>query len=158
MRTTSTHVLPDGAYDSDSNWDNSNVKPGDTKTLLDVKGPGEITHIWMTFLGPEPHPWAKDGAANHQEILLRMYWDKRPEPDVEAPVGEFFTCGFGTRMEVLSLPVIVDDGDAYNCFWRMPFREAARIEIINQSDKNIGLPYYNVDHGFSLSFGIVPIS
>ncbi len=145
MRATSTHLLPDGACDPDSNWDNSNVKPGETKILLDTRGPGEITHIWMTFLGPEPHPWAQDGAANHQEMLLRIFWDNRPEPDVEAPVGEFFACGFGKRMEVQSLPVIVDDGDAYNCFWRMPFREAARIEIVNQSDKDIGLLYYNID-------------
>ena len=145
MRASSTHKLPNGEYDPDSNNDNSNVKPGETKVLLDAKGSGEITHIWMTFLGPEPQDWAKKGAANHQEILLRAFWDDRPQPDVEAPVGEFFACGFGMRMEVQSLPVIVDDGDAYNCFWRMPFRTAARIEIVNQSDKDIALLYYNID-------------
>lgn len=144
-RESSSHRLPTGEYDPDSNADNSNVKPGETKVLLDAKGPGEITHIWMTFLGPEPHPWAKSGAANHQEMLLRIYWDGRPQPDVEAPVGEFFACGFGMRTEVQSLPVIVDDGDAYNCFWRMPFRGAARIELTNQGDKNIALLYYNID-------------
>lgn len=145
MRSSSSARLPDGEYDPDSNYDNANVKPGETRVLLDAKGPGEITHIWMTFLGPEPHPWAKDGAANHQEMLLRVYWDNRPDPDVEAPVGEFFGCGFGMRMEVQSLPVIVDDGDGYNCFWHMPFREAARVEVINQSDKDIALLYYNID-------------
>ncbi|NLV45072.1 MAG: DUF2961 domain-containing protein [Candidatus Hydrogenedentes bacterium] len=145
MRSSSSARLPGGEYDPDSNYDNANVKPLETKVLLDAKGPGEITHIWMTFLGPEPHPWAKTGAANHQEMLLRIYWDDRPDPDVEAPVGEFFGCGFGMRMEVQSLPVIVDDGDGYNCFWHMPFRKAARVEIINQSDKNIALLYYNVD-------------
>ncbi len=145
MRASSAHTMPSGEYNPDSNYDNSNVRPGETKVVLDVAGPGEITHIWMTFLGPEPHPWAKTGAANHQEMLLRIYWDGRPEPDVEAPVGEFFGCGFGMRMEVQSLPVIVDDGDGYNCFWRMPFRKAARIEILNQSDKDIALLYYNID-------------
>ena len=145
MRESSSRKLPDGSYDPDSNWDNSNVKPGETKVLADLKGPGEITHLWMTFLGPEPHPWAKQGAASHQEMLLRIYWDNRPLPEVEAPVGEFFACGFGMRMEIQSIPVIVDDGDSYNCFWRMPFREAARIEIVNQSDKDIALLYYNID-------------
>ena len=142
---TSTARLPSGDFDPNSNRDNSNVKPGQTKVLADLKGPGEITHIWMTFLGPEPHPWAKQGAANHQEMLLRVFWDDRPQPDVEAPVGDFFACGFGQRMEVVSLPVIVDDADSYNCFWRMPFRKSARIEIVNQSDKNIALLYYNID-------------
>lgn len=145
MRASSTHRLPSGEYDPDSNYDNSNVKPGETRVLLDAKGPGEITHIWMTFLGPEPQGWAPNGAANHQEMLLRVYWDNRSEPDVEAPVGEFFGCGFGMRMEVQSLPVIVDDGDGYNCFWRMPFREAARIELINQSEKDVALLYYSID-------------
>ena len=57
-RETSTARLPNGDFDPNSNRDNSNVKPGQTKVLADLKGPGEITHIWMTFLGPEPHPWA----------------------------------------------------------------------------------------------------
>lgn len=144
-RESSSHRLPNGDYDPNSNWDNSNVKPGETKVLADLKGPGEITHLWMTFLGPEPQAWAKQGAANHQEMLLRIFWDGRAKPDVEAPVGEFFACGFGQRMEVNSLPVIVDDGDSYNCFWPMPFRKSARIELVNQSDKDIALLYYNVD-------------
>ncbi len=76
MRVTSTGKLPNSDEpDPNSNHDNSNVAPGQTKVLLDVKGPGVITHIWMTFLGPEPHPWAKNGSADHQQMLLRMYWD-----------------------------------------------------------------------------------
>ena len=95
MRATSTHKIgPDGKYDPNgepdpqSNWDNKNVPPGETKVLMDVKGPGVITHVWMTFLGPDPHPWAKNGSANHQEMLLRMYWDGGERPAVEVPVGD----------------------------------------------------------------------
>jgi len=112
---------------------------------MDRQGPGVITHIWLTFLGPEPHPWAKDGSANHQQMLLRMYWDHGKKPAVEAPVGDFFACGFGKRTEVISLPVVVVDADSYNCFWHMPFRKHARIEITNQSDKPVSLLYYNID-------------
>ena len=135
MRVSSSRRLPNGDYDPDSNGDNSNIKPGQTKVLADLRGPGEITHLWMTFLGPEPHRWATEGAAGHQEMLLRITWDGRDRPDVETPVGEFFACGFGERVEVKSLPVIVDDGDSYNCFWRMPFRESARVEIVNQGER-----------------------
>ena len=42
-------------------------------------------------------------------------------------------------------PVAVEDADSYNCFWRMPFRKSARIEIVNQSEKQISLLYYNID-------------
>jgi hypothetical protein len=113
--------------------------------LLDADGPGVITHIWMTFLGPEPQDWAPNGAANHQEMLLRIYWDDSSKPAVEAPVGDFFANCFGKRSQVISVPVVVEDADSYNCFWRMPFRKSARIEIINQSTKPISLLYYNID-------------
>jgi hypothetical protein len=136
---------PRGDLDEQSNWDNFRVPPGETHVLLDEQGPGVITHIWMTFLGPEPQDWAKNGSANHQEMLLRMFWDGDPRPAVEAPVGDFFANSFGQRREVISLPVIVEDADSYNCFWQMPFRKSARIEIVNQSEKPISLLYYNID-------------
>jgi hypothetical protein len=152
MRATSTgRIRRDGKYDPNgepdpqSNWDNSNVAPGQTKVLMDVKGPGIITHIWMTFLGSEPHPWAKKGSANHQQMLLRIYWDGSKHPGVEAPVGDFFANCFGKRSQVISLPVIVEDADSYNCFWHMPFRNSAKVEVVNQSEKPISLLYYNID-------------
>jgi hypothetical protein len=155
-RATSTaRIGPDGKYDpkadptgdldEHSNSDNRRVAPGATNVLMDVTGPGVITHIWMTFLGPEPQDWAKNGSANHQEMLLRVYWDGSERPGVEAPVGDFFANAYGRRSEVISLPVIVEDADSYNCFWHMPFRKSARIEIVNQSEKSINLLYFNID-------------
>ncbi|MBN2409422.1 MAG: DUF2961 domain-containing protein, partial [Candidatus Aminicenantes bacterium] len=134
-----------GDSDVQSNWDNFNIPPGATHVLLDAEGPGVITHIWITFLGPEIHRWAPQGSADHQELMLRMFWDGNPRPAVEAPVGDFFANGFGKRTEVISLPVIVEEGDSYNCFWRMPFRKSARIEIENQSRKPLSLLYFNID-------------
>ncbi len=69
---------PKGDLRRGSNWDNFRVAPGETHVLMDEQGPGVITHIWMTFLGPEPQDWAKNGSANHQEMLLRIYWDGEP--------------------------------------------------------------------------------
>lgn len=136
---------PRGDADVQSNWDNYNVPPGATHVLFDETGPGVITHVWITFLGPEPQNWAPRGSANHQELMLRMYWDGESRPAVEAPVGDFFANCFGERREVISLPVVVEDGDSYNAFWRMPFRRSARIEIENQSDKPFSLLYFNID-------------
>ena len=143
--TRTENGRPVGDTKEHSNWDNFRVGPGETHTLMDRKGPGVITHIWMTFLGPEPQGWAKDGSANHQEMLLRIYWDGSEKPAVEAPVGDFFANSFGKRSEVISVPVVVEDADSYNCFWNMPFRRHARVEIVNQSDKPISLLYYNID-------------
>ncbi len=136
---------PKGDLEEGSNYDNFRIPPGQTHVLLDAKGPGVITHIWMTFLGPEPQNWAKQGSANHQEMLLRIYWDGNKRPAVEVPVGDFFANCFGLRREVISLPVVVEDADSYNCFWHMPFQKSARIEIVNESDKQISLLYYNID-------------
>ena len=144
MRSTSTGVDENGDY-AHSNRDNSRLEAGATKVVLDARGPGAITHMWFTFLGPEPHRWAPEGSANHQEVLLRIYYDGSERPGVEAPFGDFFANSFGKRSEVISVPVVVEDADSYNCFWRMPFRKSARVEIVNQSQKKLNLLYYNID-------------
>jgi hypothetical protein len=145
MRSTSTQRDKNGNYAA-GNGDNSRVPPGATKVVLDAKGPGVVTHIWFTFLSPAPEDWAPKGSANHQEMLLRIYYDGNSRPGVEAPLGDFFANCFGRRSQVISVPVVVEDADSYNCFWRMPFRKSIRIEVINQSKtKNINLLYYNID-------------
>jgi len=145
MRAGSNVWIEADMYDHDNNYDRPDrIEAGQTHVLADLKGPGVITHIWMTFLH-EPHFWVTDGAANHQEMLLRIYWDGREKPDVEAPVGDFFGCCFGKRMELISDAVVVEDGDSYNCFWHMPFRKSARIEVVNQSTKPIRKLYNNID-------------
>jgi hypothetical protein len=157
MRATSTfRGSPNGKYDPKaeplgnkfgerSNYDNFRVAPGGTHVVLDARGPGAITHIWFTFLEPAPKTGTQAGQANHQEFLIRIYWDGAKKPAVEAPFGDFFASCFGKRCVVNSLPVVVEGGDSYNCYWYMPFRKSARIEIVNQSDRPLNLLYYNVD-------------
>ncbi len=135
---------PDPAVNNDNHW---RVEPGATVTLADLKGPGVVSHIWVTiyhYQSVRPG-WAPDGRANPQEVLVRMYWDDRENPDVEAPLSDFCAACFGKRIDVKSVPVVTEDGDSYNCYWRMPFQKSARIEIINQSDKPIMLLYYAID-------------
>lgn len=156
MRVTSTMRMgKDGKYDRNapptgdlsehSNYDNFRVAAGQTHVVMDEKGPGVITHMWFTFLGPEAQTWAPQGSANHQEMLIRITFDGADKPQVEAPFGDFFANAYGRRADVNSIPVMVEDGDSYNCFWPMPFHKSAKIEIVNQSTKNINLLYYNID-------------
>jgi len=144
-RATSAARDKSGNYDPTSNWDNRLVKSGESLTLADLKGPGIIKHIWITF--PDEHPsWiSKVGCANPSEIVLRMYWDGRGKPDVESPLGDFFAGGFGMRMTVESMPVQVENGRSYNCFWPMPFRKSAKIVITNESKKPLVALYWNID-------------
>ena len=136
MCASSARLGDDGLPDPGGNGDcDREVEPGETVVVADLEGPGVITHIWMTvyhFQSLQPG-WAPRGRANPQEILVRMYWDGREKPDVEAPLSDFFAAGFGRRTTVHSVPVVTEDGDSYNCYWRMPFRKSARIEVTNQS-------------------------
>lgn len=120
MRSTSTATDQNGNYIS-GNADNSRVASGATKVVLDAQGPGVVTHMWFTFLGPERQTWAPRGSANHQEILLRVFYDGQEKPAIEVPLGDFFANCFGKRAEVISVPVVVEDGDSYNCFCACPF-------------------------------------
>ena len=134
------------APERSSNWDNRNIPPGGTFVLAEIAGPATIQHIWLTFPEPAPGWLGREGNADHGELVLRIFWDGAAEPAVESPVGDFFAAGFGQRAEVHSAPVLVEGGDAYNCYWPMPFHKSARIEIENQSVKPLNSFYYQVDY------------
>lgn len=144
-RSSSTYSDEEGKP-IDHNKDNIRVFPGESQVVLDAEGPGVVTHMWFTFYGPGSQVWAPEGSANHQEMLLRVFYDGSEMPGVEVPVGDFFANCFGKRTEVISLPIMVEDGDSYNSYWPMPFRKSIKIEIVNQSkDKNINLLYWTID-------------
>lgn len=129
-----------------SNKDRVKILPGETHVLADIKGNGSIRHIWMTFPAPDSSWLCPNGCSNHSQLVIRMYWDGASEPAVEAPVGDFFALGFGLRADVNSVPVIVEGGDSYNCYWTMPFFTSARIEVENQGGQTSGSFYYQVDY------------
>lgn len=146
IRDARSRRIASNAPDADSNADNRWVQPGDTFVLADIRHPGTIRHIWMTFAEAAPSWLSKEGAADPSEIVLRMFWDGADQPAVEAPLGDFFAAGFGRRAEVNSLPVIVQGGDAYNCYWPMPFASGAKIALTNESDRPLAALYYQIDY------------
>jgi len=142
-----SRAVTSAAADPNSNKDRIGiVQPGETKVLADIKGPGVIRHIWLTFNEARPNWLSAEGSANPAEIVLRMYWDDGAFPAVEAPLGDFFAAGFGLRQEIRSVPVQVEGGDGYNCYWPMPFFKHALLTITNESQKNIRSFYYHIDY------------
>jgi len=109
------------------------MKPKETFTLAEIDGPGAIQHIWLTPAGT----W--------RYMILRFYWDGEKEPSVECPVGDFFACGWQKYAHVSSLPVCVNPGSAFNCYWEMPFRKSCRITMENIGEKTITI-YYQIDY------------
>jgi hypothetical protein len=109
------------------------IKAGSTFTLATIDGSGSIQHIWMTPTG------------NWRYSILRFYWDDETTPSVEVPVGAFFCMGWNQYAPVTSLPVVVNPGSAFNCYWPMPFRKKCRITMENLDDHDMVL-YYQVDY------------
>ena len=95
---------------------------GSVTTLADIKGPGVITHIWITV----PDRSEKDYYML-RDLVLRMYWDEEETPSVESPLGDFFCCGFARDCVVNSLPIVVVPARGMNCYFQMPFGKRARI-------------------------------
>ncbi len=113
------------------------IKPGETRTLASVTGPGIITHIWFTIDSPE--------AYHLKKLVLRIYWDDDPLPAVETPIGDFFGLGLGKYITYESAPLSVGSQKALNSFFVMPFRKKARITLTNDGDMPTGAVYYNID-------------
>lgn len=109
------------------------IQPGETVTLAEIDGPGAIQQIWMTMRGV----WRQN--------IIRFYWEDRGEPSVEVPVGDFFASGWGTFSQVSSIPVCVNPGSAFNCYWEMPFRRKCKITTTNISDERTTL-FYQINY------------
>ena len=109
------------------------IKAKTTFTVAEIDSAGSIQHIWMTPTG------------NRRYSILRFYWDDETTPSVEVPVGDFFGMGWGQYAHLNSLPVTVNPGSAFNCYWPMPFRKKCKITMENIDEKDMIL-YYQVDY------------
>jgi len=110
------------------------VKSGETITIAEMEGPGAIQQIWMTPTG------------NWQFSIIRFYWDDEKEPSIESPIGAFFGQGWGEYAALNSLPVSVNPGSAFNCYWKMPFRKKCRITLENINPRDEMRLYYQVNY------------
>lgn len=112
------------------------IKPGETFVVADIEGPGAVQQIWMTPTG------------NWRFSILRIYWDGSDIPSVECPLGDFFACGWGEFAQVSALPVCVNPGSAFNCYWEMPFRKRCVMTVTNIADDAMTL-YYQINYALT---------
>ena len=109
------------------------IEPGHVFELANIDGPGAIQQIWMTPTGR----W--------RYSILRAYWDGEKAPSIETPAGDFFCMGWGEYAQVNSLPVCVNPGSAFNCYWEMPFRKHCRMTFENLDEEPMIL-YYQINY------------
>lgn len=84
----------------------------------------------------------RDRAVTFGRARLRIAWDGREAPSIDAPIALFFGAGTlhdrdGKEFLVKALPVNVRfDGDRVRlaCYFPMPFFQSARIELVGPAD------------------------
>jgi len=112
------------------------IAGGETLTIADIKGSGAIQYIWFAPMGS----WRR--------IIIRMYWDDEKTPSVEVPLGDFFCMAYSDYAQISSFAVCVNPGRGFNCYWKMPFRKAAKITIENRHEREIRL-YYQINYALT---------
>ena len=126
------------SYDrTGGNADARQVAPGDSITVFEEAGPGQVSHIWFTIADKEEKHLKK--------IVLRAYWDQETTPSIEAPIGDFFGLGNGDYFLYQAAPLAVGADKALNSFFPMPFRKHARITVTNEGSQRIDALYWNID-------------
>jgi len=121
-----------------SNDDSKRIMPGETLVMADLKGPGVVSHIWVTVADNE-YAWPR-------LVRLRVYYDGKKTPSVDVPIGDFFGVGHGYDRELNSLPVRDSSfGRARNSYWPMPFRQSCRITVTDEGNRPVTMFYYHVD-------------
>ncbi len=123
------------------NQDRWTIPSGESRVLADIRGPGLLTHIWMT-------------QRNHyRDCLLKITWDNADHPSVLAPLGDFFGLGHALVNSYQSQLFTAstrwnnqfEAGCALNCYAPMPFRERALVELINESAED-HIQYFYFDY------------
>lgn len=110
------------------------VAPGATQTLLDLEGPGIIQRMWSSgTIGLNP--------VQRRAVRLDMYWDHAEKPAVSVPFGDFFGLGLGVTARYDNALFSNPEGRSFNATVPMPFHQAARMTITNESDSEVWIWY-----------------
>ncbi len=126
------------SYDkSGANVDYLIMSEGESRIIFDEKGPGCITHIWMTVNSDDPYYL--------RTFVLRMFWENEELPAVECPLGDFFGLGHAELYDISSTLLATGQLKGLNCYFPMPFNRRAKITISNEGNMHVKAFYYQFD-------------
>lgn len=123
------------------------IPPGETVKIVDIKGPGQIRHLWFTMPArTKSEPFVL------RNIRIRITWDSAENPAIDVPIGDFFGCGFGEVVNYSSSVMVAAPTGGLNCYLQMPFRERAVVEIVSDHSEVVEGFFYQVDYSLEESF------
>jgi hypothetical protein len=114
------------------------IKAGTTRVLLDAKGQGVISRIWLTVADRSP--------LMLRSLKLEMFWDGESKPAVAVPLGDFFGVGLGRTASFHNALFASPEGRSFICTIPMPFRRGARIQVTNESGTDLTHIFFDVDY------------
>ncbi len=103
------------------------VEPNSCKSLFEIAGSAVI--YGLELFTEEP-----------QALWLQMFWDGAANPDVNVPLGPFFASGSSGKpnRDVRGLWMGCTE-DLYYCYFPMPFRRAAKIQIRSHAKEKVSI-------------------
>ncbi len=99
-------------------------------TLANLTGSGQIGALKLS-MGSSPTDAQLDG------LRLRLSYDGNSAPSIDVPVSQFFGAGHG-RADYQSLPMGATGGNYY-CYFPMPFRNGATVQLYNSTGQPISV-------------------
>ena len=115
----------------------TDLKAGDSKSLLDIGTAGIVQRIWVTIDDRSPEML--------RSLRLRMYWDGAAKPAVDVPFGDFFCAALGQPVAFQSALFTNPEGRSFNCYIPMPFKKGAKLVLTNESKVDLHLLFFEVD-------------
>ena len=116
---------------------NQLLDPGERVTLADLRGPGTIRHIWMTFPPAPPEVM--------RAMYVEVFYDGMTEPSISVPCVDFFGLPHGRPVALSSALTAVQEGRGFNSFIPISFGDRIRIEFVNGAPHRTYL-YYQLDY------------
>lgn len=113
------------------------LEAGETKTLLQVKGSGEIRRMWFTLDSKDPETL--------RSLRLEIFWDGASTPAVSVPFGDFFAAILGRTAIFENALFANPEGRSFVCYIPMPFRKGATLKLTNESAHKITYVFYDID-------------
>ena len=124
-------------------WKFNKLKRMESLSLSNIEGEGVINRIWCTWLPTNE----KENNFLGRALVLNIYWDGSETPAVSAPLADFFCQPM--KLQAIDNHFFKSSNEfcVFNSLIPMPFRKNARIEIINDTEKEI-LFWFGVDVEF----------
>ncbi len=113
------------------------IAPNSKHVIFDQTGAGIITKIWSA----NSIIWNEDMRRN---VIINIYWDGEDKPAVSVPFAEFFGNSLGVYRKYETALFSNPEARSHNSFIQMPYRKAAKIEIVNETPTMI-MFYYKIN-------------